>query len=503
MIEALSPLVAAAKRAPLPDWLAAHRSALSHLESLGLPGGESAALAALEQAAARSFVLDLAEYAEFFAQVVSARRAKASDNPHPRIFIWKPLDARLLTADVVVLAGLNEGCWPQMSGPDPWLSRNDRQFVGLPPSERRIGRSAHDFMALAASAPRVILTRSKKENGSLTRPSRWISRLKALAAGAGKLDMLRPDRPWPDWAAAHRLPGRMEPVSRPQPRPPLAARPRRLSVTAIESWFANPYAIYARNILGLDPLRRPDETSDARDKGILYHAALNGFFEAYPRELPEQAAAKLLGKLDKAAEELGFNLENAPFWRPRFARFAEWFAAREAARRAGVQMLKSEVGGKLRVEGPGGAVRDHSAGGPHRQAWRRAAAYLRFQDERECRQGFGRAGRAAACAGGTAREGRRIRRNPAGSAAELHYIVATGGEPPGEIVELKVPCAEAIQAAYTGTLNQIARFDDEATPYAYETRAIFREKAENDPFAHLARVREWSIEADDSEAGDE
>ena len=89
------------------------------------------------------------------------------------------------------------------------------------------------------------------------------------------------------------------------------------------------------------------------------------------------------------------------------------------------------------------------------------------------------------------------------SSAELFYIVATGGEPPGEIVTLKVPCAEAIQAAYTGTLNRIARFDDEATPYAYETRAIFREKAENDPYAHLARVREWSIEADDSEAGDE
>ena len=77
----------------------------------------------------------------------------------------------------------------------------------------------------------------------------------------------------------------------------------------------DPYAIYARpDILGLDPLRRLDETSDARDKSILYHAALHGFFQAYPQALPENAAAKLLHKLDKAAEELGFNLENAPFW---------------------------------------------------------------------------------------------------------------------------------------------------------------------------------------------
>ncbi len=75
---------------------------------------------------------------------------------------------------------------------------------------------------------------------------------------------------------------------------------------------------------------------------------------------------------------------------------------------------------------------------------------------------------------------------------ELRYIVATGGEPPGEIVDLRAPCGEVIQAAATGLSQRIARFDDPATPYAYEIRAIFREKAENDPYAHLARVKEWS-----------
>ena len=197
----------------------------------------------------------------------------------------------------MVLAGLNEGCWPQMSGPDPWLSRNDRQFVGLPPAERRIGRSAHDFLALAASAPRVILTRAKKENGSLTRPSRWISRIKALAAGAGKLDTLRPDRPWLDWAAAQRTPERMEPASPPAapaaarrpPAPPERHRHRDLVRQPLRHLCA-PHS-------GPRSAAPPDETSDARDKGILYHAALNGFFEAYPRELPENAAAKLLHKL--------------------------------------------------------------------------------------------------------------------------------------------------------------------------------------------------------------
>ena len=140
----------------------------------------------------------------------------------------------------------------------------------------------------------------------------------------------------------------------PAPRPPLAARPRRLSVTAIETWFANPYGIYARHILGLEPLRRIGETHDARDKGILYHAALHRFFQIHPGALPPNAADDLVRCLDKAAGELGFNLENAPFWRPRFARFADWFTSTEDSRRAGILALKSEVGGKLKLDAAAG-----------------------------------------------------------------------------------------------------------------------------------------------------
>jgi ATP-dependent helicase/nuclease subunit B len=403
----------------------------------------------------------------------------------------------------MVLGGLNEGSWPQMSGPDPWLSRNDRKFLELQPPERRIGRSAHDFLALATSSPRVILTRARKESGSLTRPSRWISRIQALAAGAGKLDTFRPAQRWTDWTAALRAPASVEPASRPEPRPPLSARPRRLSVTAIETWFANPYAIYARQILGLDPLRRLDEASDARDKGILYHAALHGFFQAWPRELPENAAGKLLHQLDKAAEELGFNLENAPFWRPRFARFAEWFTGSETDRRKGVVTLKSEAGGKLRIDAPAGPF----------EITARADRIDRFGDGRLHIYDFKTSANAAKISAGRgapqlslegllAKEGAFAGIAP-GTSAELFYVVATGGEPPGEIVELKIPCAQAIDEAREGTRRHIALFDSEATPYAYETRPIFRDKSENDPFAHLARAREWSAVADESEAADE
>ena len=491
-------------RRSLQAWLTAHREVLSRLAALGIgAAAENCVLDSLERASGASFSLALEDYAALFEQAALARRNNAVESPHPRLLLRKPLDARLLIADVVVLGGLNEGSWPQASGPDPWLSRKDRAFVGLPPSERRVGQAAYDFTLLAAATPRAILTRAKKENGSLTRPSRWIARIKALVSGAGKAHALKPDQPWLTWVAAQRAPKELVPAFRPAPRPPLAARPRRLSVTAIETWFANPYAIYARQILGLEPLRRLDRTSDARDKGILYHAALHGFFQAYPKTLPDNAAAELLRELDKAAGELGFNLENAPFWRPRFARFAQWFAETEGERRAGVSLLKSEVGGKLRLDAPAGTFEITARAD---RIDRLGDGCLRIYDFKTsantAKVSARRGAPQLALEGLLAKEGA-FAGIPAGAAAELFYIVATGGEPPGEIVTLKGPCAEAIEAARAGTLQRIARFDDEATAYAYETRAIFGDKAENDPYAHLARAAEWSVEAEDSEGGDD
>ena len=509
VLDALSPFTSkAAEPLTFREWTAIHSAVLARLAELGIGAltsedSEPSTLADASKVHARSLSFDIAGYAGFFGGISTMRAKPAAEHPHPRLFLWRPLDARLLAADVIVLGGLNEGSWPKIGGPSPWLNRKDRAFVGLSPEERRIGLAARDFTALAAIAPRVFLTRAKKVNGSLTRPSRWIARLKALATGAGKLETLQPENPWLSWARLHRAPIKVTPVDCPAPRPPFAARPRRLSVTAIETWFANPYAIYARHILGLEPLRRAGETHDARDKGILYHAALHRFFQTHPGPLPPNAEEKLVRCLDKAADELGFNLENAPFWRPRFARFADWFTSTEGNRRAGIVALKSEVGGKLKLD---------AAAGPF-EVTARADRIDICQDGAVRIYDFKTSANAAklsaargapqlALEGLLVKEGAFAGISP-GSELELRYIVATGGEPPGEIVELRMPCGEAIQAAATGLALRIARFDDPATPYAYEIRAIFRDKADNDPYAHLARVKEWSAGWDEAEAGDD
>ena len=509
VLEALSPLTSKAdERLTLKEWTAAHGAATVRLAELGFAAvlpeeDEPSTLLEAAKVAAAALKLDLGGYAGFFGEISSARRKTATENPHPRLFLQRPLDARLLAADVLVLGGLNEGSWPQISGPSPWLNRRDRAFVGLSPEERRIGLAAQDFAALAAVGSQVFLTRAKKVNGALARPSRWIARLKALATGAGKLETLRPEQAWLSWARLHHDPIKVTPAQSPAPRPPLAARPRRLSVTAVETWFANPYAIYAQQILGLQPLRRIGQTHDARDKGILYHAALHRFFQIHPSALPPNAANDLVRCLDKAADDLGFNLENAPFWRPRFARFADWFTSTENGRRSGILALKSEVGGKLKLDATAGPF----------EVTARADRIDIGQDGAVTIYDFKTSASAAKKAANRgapqlALEGLLIREGafagiPQGSDPELRYIVATGGEPPGEVVELSEPCAEAIQAAATGLAFRIARFDDPDTPYAYERRAIFGDRANHDAYAHLARVKEWSAGGDEEDADDD
>jgi len=80
---------------------------------------------------------------------------------------------------------------------------------------------------------------------------------------AGKID--RPDSAAP-------------PIERPLPRPPVALRPKRLSVTYIETLRRDPYALYAEKILGLkelDPLGGPSVWGSSAARSMRRWSALS------------------------------------------------------------------------------------------------------------------------------------------------------------------------------------------------------------------------------------
>ncbi|MGM0583678.1 MAG: double-strand break repair protein AddB [Pseudomonadota bacterium] len=285
---------------------------------------------------------------------------------HDRIRILGALEARAETAEVMVLGGLNEGVWPAHPAPDPWLSREMRARLHLASPERRIGLAAHDFLQ-AACAPEAILTRAARDDAGPTVPSRWWVRLEnllkgaapdALAAAKARGESLLRGADALDHLSAPEDPDHpLNPARRPAPTPPVEARPRRLSVTRVETLIRDPYAIYARHVLRLKPLEPLGRAPGALDMGLALHEVMERFVHATRAWPPEQATPDALrAALLAAADEVLPDAAPWPalrrLWRHRLLRAADWVADTEAARRAESAPLAVETPGARELAGP-------------------------------------------------------------------------------------------------------------------------------------------------------
>ena len=287
---------------------------------------------------------------------VNSRRAIRGRNgrEHPRIFIWGLLEARLQAADTLVLGGLTEGVWPPLAEPGPWMNRAMRRLAGLPSPEAEIGLSAHDFVSCACAAENVILSAPRRRDRAPCVPSRWLARLDGLLAGSGQTLTAHPA---PSWARALDRPaGEAVPVPPPAPSPALAVRPRRLSVTEIETWLRDPYAIYAKHVLRARKLPPLEESADAADYGRVVHAGLQRFHEIYGVAWPADAEQRLVECMDGALADAGMRPALAAWWLPRLRRIATWVAEAEADRRAKhrLAVIRSEQAGQWCFGAPAG-----------------------------------------------------------------------------------------------------------------------------------------------------
>jgi ATP-dependent helicase/nuclease subunit B len=336
---ALAPL-RAADGGPLGLLVGAHAEAL---QALAAPEEIGEAVGALLDewalAAGEGFDCRLSDYAEMFETLV-AERAPPGPRGHPRLAILGLLEARLLSFDRVVLAGLDETVWPPAARTDAFLNRQMREDLGLSPPERRIGQTAQDFVQ-ALGTEDVILTRARKRGGAPTVASRFLRRIEALAGdeterlrerGRVYIDLARHlDRAEPAPAA-----------ERPAPAPPVELRPDRLSVTRIETLRRDPYAIYAERILKLTPLPPIGPELTAAALGDVWHGVLETYAKAPPW------TRERLGEIAEAA----FSALNAdPVFRalrwPRVGAALDTFYEFDAGRRAAAERIFIEVEGKL------------------------------------------------------------------------------------------------------------------------------------------------------------
>lgn len=416
---------------------------------------------------------------------------------HPRLAIYGLLEARMMRVDIAVLGGLNEGVWPTQPNPGPWINRTMRDELKLQQPEREIGLTAHDLVA-ALGHPRVHLTWAKRAGREPLVPSRWIQRLRAIMKGFGielenqadatHVAIARHIDDVPDF----------KPHVKPQPKPPVADRPTRFSVTDVEKLIRDPYHIYARKVLKLQPLDLLSDDPDARMRGTIFHAA----FEAWNRlALDGQTPAPLEALIAagrEAFDHLAGDAEVQAFWWPRFVRLARWLYAEELSLRESMVRLYPEIRGELSFEIDStkytlsaiadridllddGSVRivDYKTGqAPSNQV---VKAGINPQMTLE----------AAMLQHGAFKDlNSRVTR-------EAIYLRVTGGRPPGELKrtgegrEHQFDVADLATLHFEGLKKKLETFRHLHVPYT--PRTVFQKVDQPGDFDHLSRYREWSL----------
>lgn len=350
---AFAPFAALPADAPLSAFAAAHRVCLEAITTNADEATDEGAATLfdlferLEHAEAPSG-FDRSSYASLFDRIAHETILRGPRRAHPRLKILGPLEARLIEADLVLLAGLDEGVWPPQTDTGAFLNRSMRAQLGLSPPERRIGQSAHDFV-MALGAARVVLSRAVKRDGSPTVASRFLARLAALAGEAFEPCRARGARMLAVAAALDR-PLETQTISRPAPQPPVELRPTRLSVTRIERLRRDPYAIFAEYVLALPPLAPLGAQAGPREIGTAIHEALAQFVAGRPQgALPAQARAELHTLARDGLAIFFHDPAFATFVWPRIEAGLDHALAFEAERRALGGLIFVETAGKWRV----------------------------------------------------------------------------------------------------------------------------------------------------------
>ncbi len=408
---------------------------------------------------------------------------------HPRISIMGMLEARLQQFDLVIIGGLNEGSWPVASD-NPWMSRAMRQALGLFTEEKHKSLSAHDFYSLIA-AKKVLLTRAERIGGEVTIPSNLLLRMDALLKAAKMENALQPAKPWRKWAELMYEPSEKIELVPPAPKPPINARPKKLSVTAVERLLRNPYRIYASHILRLKPLPAIDQDPEKAEIGEIVHKAMEIFGQNYR----DAGFVDIRAQLTVAGEQAFSRIAGKAaynFWWPKFASIIGNVARNEIARRKTTNKSFFEINGeitlddftltakadRIEIADSGGCIVDYKTGAlPAIGEIEKGLAVQLFLEALIFQSGgfdkfmIALGGRKAADC----------------TIKELEYWKLFSDE--GITIHRVKDVAKHIEQTTQQLKKTIEQYSDPDTPYA--STPWLDKGAKHDPYRHLARVGEW------------
>ncbi|SDI77253.1 double-strand break repair protein AddB [Aliiruegeria lutimaris] len=460
--------------------------------------GETAASAmqALHDAGDRGGAMTARDYATLLHGHLSGFNVLDPVRPHPNVMIWGTLEARVGGADLVILAGLTDGTWPDLPQPDTWLNRPMRREAGLLSPERRIGLSAHDFQQ-AIAAREVLLTRPERDEEAETVPSRWLNRLTNLLGGLGPegekalSEMRARGQRWLQGAFALEQPETTLPrAPRPSPCPPVAVRPRQLAVTRITQLIRDPYAVYARHILRLRKLNPLAPEPDARLRGIALHEIMEKFVLARQSWQGDRDAARqcLSGFAREELARATPVLSMQALWHARLMAVADRIIDGEFARLEEGEPALTEEWGRLelsdldftliarpdridRLHGGGYAVYDYKSGQPPSKDM-----VLHFEKQLPL-------------------EAAMLEQNgftalPKAPVEKLGYI-AIGASGQDRLLDVDTKDGRLADVTLDGLRELITRFRDRAHGYSSIRAAQLTNFAGD--YDHLARYGEWDL----------
>lgn len=443
---------------------------------------------------------DMAAFSGLLGQMMAQCSVRPGYGGHSRLTILGQLEARMVSADLMILGSLNETSWPAEPQHDPWMSRPMRKEFGLPSPERSIGLSAHDFVQ-ALSQRRVALTRSLKAGGVQTVPSRWLQRFATLRTAAN-LDM-DPRPACLEWARQLYDPeGEQVAATCPEPRPATQDRPVQLSATWIEKWLKNPYQVYAAKILRLRLLDLIDQESDASDRGSFIHDVLQEFGEQTRERLPADPQALLFDIAHRKIAGQGLDSAAWQYWKPRLERALAWVARQEKAWREEASPYLIEATGTHgftlddgstftltakadridRLKSGGVAIIDYKTGEPPSKS--------QMLSGQACQLPL---------------EGVLMRKGGYGAVLPVEVLShwkISGGRDAGKVqnTDPSTKDGDMIDAAESGLTTLVTQYRQQDTPYKAVAPSGNRIYDDEKAMAHLARTAEWSsIETDDTD----
>ena len=427
---------------------------------------------------------------------------RSRGDTHPRLHIYGPLEVRLLHHDRVILAGLNEGTWPQNTKNDAFLNRTMRQELGMSSPERRTGLAAHDFQQLMGKRE-VVLSRASRVEKSPTVASRWVQRLTALIGKDQSNKMRQRGKRYLSYAAILDQQAKSTPrATPPHPKPPISSRPRSLPVTDIETWIRDPYALYAKRILGLHPLEPIEREADHLLKGTLYHEIMQKYVETVDLRQPE--AHRLQHLIRMAAGIIAqqkLDDQTSQIWTLRFSEIAERYVEWEEANLSDLMDGETfcETSGFYRLEDLNFTLRaradrieknsqgslkiiDYKTGsGPSVQQAHTLSPQLALEGLIAKNGGFDGIEAAAV--------------------ADLSYMRLRRGQDfrNQSIVNEKNPVDQLVNNAEASLRELVEGYQSADQGYP-SRRAPFKEGDVSGDYDHLARTREWSFEDDGADS---